>query len=137
MQANRHKTEVRTSSTQISEHKKYLLTTHDISCATVVHILSPSFKCVKTTEAANIVCQVFLPTVHARSRWLCLPTAFYPVYNQSFLMQIFPHAMKPNYSALSLMVFACVSSPPTFLLTRHIQALPFSSHDQRMQIVFS
>ncbi|BFZ02378.1 hypothetical protein BsWGS_05417 [Bradybaena similaris] len=78
-----------------------------------------------------------LLTVHAMLRWLsCLPTAFYPVFNQSFLKLIFPHAMKPNYSTLSLLVFPCLSSPPIFLLTQHIQVLPFSSHDQRMLTVF-
>ncbi|BFZ19857.1 hypothetical protein BsWGS_22896 [Bradybaena similaris] len=36
----------------------------------------------------------FLLAVHAISHWVsCLPTAFYPVYNQSFPIQIFPYVM--------------------------------------------
>lgn len=35
--------------------------------------------------------------------WLsCLFTVVYPVYNQSLSIQIFCHAVKPNYSALQL-----------------------------------
>ncbi|BFZ00594.1 hypothetical protein BsWGS_03633 [Bradybaena similaris] len=67
----------------------------------------------------------------------CLSTAFYFVYNQPFLMHIFLHDMKPNFfSSLFLLVFPCLSFPPTFLLTQHIQVFPFSSHGQKMQIIF-
>ncbi|BFZ19824.1 hypothetical protein BsWGS_22863 [Bradybaena similaris] len=81
---------------------------------------------------------LLLFAVHIMLRlFSCLPTAFYPLHNQSFLMPIFSHAMKPNYSTVSLLVFVCLSSPPIFLLTRHIQGLLLSSHDQRMWIDFS
>lgn len=56
--------------------------------------------------------ETFLSTIHAISHWLSrLSTAYYVVYNQLFPAQIFSRAIKPNYSALPIFVFPCLSFP--------------------------
>lgn len=76
--------------------------------------------------------EIFLHLIfHAMSRWLSyMSTAFFPVYWQSFLIQMCLHAMVPSYLAHSL--FSCFSSLSTVPLLQHKIVFPFSWHEQKL-----
>lgn len=55
-----------------------------------------------------------------------MPIHSLSMYRQSFPIQIFLRARKPDIPALSLVVFPCLSSPSFFLLTRYIPTFSLS-----------